>query len=125
MDIPKTLKYTESHEWVRLEDGIATVGITDYAQSELGDIVFVELPEDGESVKKGEAVGSIEAVKTVSDLNAPVSGEIVEVNVILEDEPTLVNTDCYNSGWILRIKVSDASELDALLDAGAYQDHVA
>ncbi|MDZ7822392.1 MAG: glycine cleavage system protein GcvH [Candidatus Marinimicrobia bacterium] len=125
MDIPKTLKYTESHEWVRLEDGIATVGITDYAQGELGDIVFVELPEDGESVKKGEAVGSIEAVKTVSDLNAPVSGEIVEVNVILEDEPTLVNTDCYHSGWILRIKVSNASELDSLLDADAYQDHVA
>jgi len=125
MDIPKELKYAESHEWVRAEDGVATIGISDYAQGELGDIVFVELPEKGEEVAKGEAMGTIEAVKTVSDLNAPVSGEIVEVNAVLEDEPTLVNTDPYNSGWILRIKIADNAELDDLLDAEAYEEHIA
>jgi glycine cleavage system H protein len=125
MDIPKELKYAETHEWVRLEDGVATIGISDYAQGELGDIVFVELPEKGGKVAKGEAMGTIEAVKTVSDLNAPVSGEIVEVNEVLEDEPTLVNTDPYNSGWILRIKVADNAELDDLLDAEAYKEHIA
>ncbi|MDZ7796572.1 MAG: glycine cleavage system protein GcvH [Candidatus Marinimicrobia bacterium] len=124
MNFPKELKYAKSHEWVRVEGDVATIGISDYAQGELGDIVFVELPETGESVAKGEALGSIEAVKTVSDLNAPLSGEVTEVNVVLEDEPTLINSDCYKSGWILRIKIDNRSELDDLLDAEAYQEHI-
>ncbi|MFO7840930.1 MAG: glycine cleavage system protein GcvH [Fidelibacterota bacterium] len=124
MNFPKELKYAKSHEWVRVEGDIATIGISDYAQGELGDIVFVELPETGESVSKGEAVGTIEAVKTVSDLNAPLSGKVTEVNVVLEDEPTLVNSDCYNSGWILRIKIDNKTELDDLLDAETYQEHI-
>ncbi len=124
MNIPKELKYTESHEWVRLEGDVAIIGISDYAQSELGDIVFVELPEVGDAADKNEACGTIEAVKTVSDFNSPVSGEIIEVNQALEDEPTLVNTDCYEGGWIIKVKVDDASELDDLMDAAAYEEFV-
>ncbi len=121
MNIPKELKYSESHEWVKIEGDIVTIGVSDYAQSELGDIVFVELPEVGDEVAKGESCGTIEAVKTVSDLNSPISGEIVEVNETLEDEPTLVNTDCYEAGWLIKVKIEDATELDALMDAETYE----
>jgi glycine cleavage system H protein len=121
MNIPKDLKYCKSHEWARVEGDTVTIGITDYAQSELGDIVFVELPETGDDVTQESACGTIEAVKTVSDLNAPVSGEVIAVNEKLEDEPTLMNTDCYGEGWVLKIKMSDSAELDALMDAEAYQ----
>ncbi len=124
MNYPKELKYAESHEWIKIEGNIATIGISDYAQSELGDIVFVELPEVGDAVSKGESCGTIEAVKTVSDINSPVSGEVVEINEALEDEPTLVNTDCYGEGWIIKVKVEDDSELDELLDADAYEEFV-
>ena len=122
MKILKELKYCESHEWVKVDGDLVTVGISDYAQSELGDIVFVEMPEVGDDADKGGSCGTIEAVKTVSDINAPVSGEIVEINEALEDEPTLVNTDCYGEGWIMKIKMSDASELDDLMDAEAYEE---
>jgi len=124
MNYPKELKYAESHEWVKVDGDIATIGVSDYAQSELGDIVFVELPEVGDSAAKGESCGTIEAVKTVSDLNTPISGEVIEINEALEDEPTLVNTDCYGEGWIIKVKVEDASELDALMDADDYEDFV-
>lgn len=122
MKIPKDLKYSQSHEWVRLDGDVATIGITDYAQGELGDVVFVELPELGSEVQQGEACGTIEAVKTVSDLNSPLSGEIVEVNEGVEEEPTLVNTDCYGEGWIMKIRISDKAEVDELLDAAAYEE---
>jgi glycine cleavage system H protein len=125
MSLPKELKYAASHEWVKLEGDIATVGISDHAQSELGDIVFVELPEVGDDVSKGDGCGTIEAVKTVSDINAPLSGEVVEVNETLEDESTLVNSDCYKAGWIMKIKVSDVTELDSLMDADAYEKSIA
>lgn len=124
MNIPKELKYTKSHEWVRLDGDVASIGLSDYAQSELGDIVFVELPEAGDAVAKAEACGTIEAVKTVSDFNSPITGEIIEVNEALEDEPTLVNTDCYEAGWIIKVKVENASELDALMNAEAYEEFV-
>jgi glycine cleavage system H protein len=124
MNIPKELKYAESHEWVKVDDDVAIIGVSDYAQSELGDIVFVEMPEVGDDAAKDESCGTIEAVKTVSDINAPVSGEIVEINEALEDEPTLVNNDCYGDGWIIKIKMSDASELDDLMDADAYEEFV-
>ena len=122
MNIPKELKYSESHEWIKIEGDVVTIGVSDYAQSELGDIVFVELPEVGDEVAKGESCGTIEAVKTVSDLNSPVSGEIIEVNEALEDEPTLVNTDCYEAGWLIKVKINDATELDALMNAEAYEE---
>lgn len=122
MKIPKDLKYAQSHEWVKLDGDIATVGISDFAQGELGDIVFVDLPEVGSSTVQGEACGTIEAVKTVSDMNAPVSGEVIEVNEGIEEEPTLVNSDCYGRGWIMKIRISDKSELDELMDADAYRD---
>ena len=121
MKILKELKYTESHEWVKVEGDVAVIGVSDYAQSELGDIVFVEMPEVGDEAEKDESCGTIEAVKTVSDLNSPVSGEIVEINEALDDEPTLVNTDCYGEGWIIKVKMSDTSELDDLMDADAYE----
>lgn len=122
MKIPKDLKYSQSHEWVRLEGDIATIGISDYAQGELGDVVFVELPEVGTEVQQGEACGTIEAVKTVSDFNSPVSGEIVEINEGVEAEPTLVNTDCYGAGWIIKVRIGDPSGMDELMDAAAYQE---
>lgn len=122
MSIAKELKYAETHEWVKVEGDVAVVGISDHAQSELGDIVFVEVPEVGDDAAKGESCGTIEAVKTVSDLNAPVSGEVVEVNEALEDEPTLINKDAFGEGWIMKIKMSDPSELDALMDADAYEE---
>jgi glycine cleavage system H protein len=124
MEFPKELAYTKEHEWVKVEDDIATVGITDYAQGELGDVVFVELPDVGASFKQMEAFGTIEAVKAVSELYTPVSGEIVEVNSKLEDDAALVNSDCYGDGWMIKIKLSNPSEVDALMDAAGYQELV-
>ena len=103
MNIPKDLLYTNDHEWIKIENGIATVGITDYAQGELGDIIFVEFPEIGDSVQEKDSIGTIEAVKTVADIYSPVRGEIIEVNVKLEDNPDIINTDPYNTGWIIKL----------------------
>ena len=125
MNIPSNLKYTNDHEWIRVEGETAYVGITDFAQSELGEIVFVENEKEGETIKAGEVFGSIEAVKTVSDLLMPVTGEILEVNAALEDKPELVNNDPYGEGWMIKIAVADAAELDSLLDAEGYKAFIA
>lgn len=123
MNIPSDLKYTQEHEWIRDNgDGTVTVGITDFAQGELGDIVFVELEPEGFEFDKDEVFGTVEAVKTVSELFAPVAGEIIEVNEELEDDPELVNNDPYDKGWMVKIKVSDASQIEELLSADDYQD---
>jgi glycine cleavage system H protein len=124
MKIPAELKYTEDHEWVRVEDDTATVGITDFAQGELGDVVFVEIETEGEELDKGETFGTVEAVKTVSDLFMPVGGEVAEVNETLADEPEIVNKDPYGKGWMIKIKVKDSSELDDLLTADDYKKMV-
>jgi len=121
MNFPENIRYTSEHEWIRVEGDEAYVGITDYAQSELGEIVFVDVPTLGETVGQGEVFGSIEAVKTVSDLNMPVSGEVLEINGALDAQPELVNNDPYGEGWIIKINVKDAAELDNLMDAAAYQ----
>ena len=121
MNFPEDIRYTSEHEWIRVEGDEAYVGITDYAQSELGEIVFVDVPSLGETVGQGEVFGSIEAVKTVSDLNMPVTGEVLEVNGALDVQPELVNNDPYGEGWIIKISVKDAAELDNLMDAKAYQ----
>ncbi len=121
MNFPADIRYTSEHEWIRVEGDEAYVGITDYAQSELGEIVFVDVPTLGETVGQGEVFGSIEAVKTVSDLNMPVTGEVLEINGALDAQPELVNNDPYGEGWIIRISVKDAAELDKLMDATAYQ----
>ena len=121
MNIPTNLRYTSDHEWIRVEGNEAYVGITDYAQSELGEIVFVDVNTVGETVAKGETFGSVEAVKTVSDLNIPVTGEVLEFNETLNDHPELVNNDPYGEGWMIKIAVKDAAELDDLLDAAAYE----
>ena len=120
---PDTLKYTKDHEWVSASDGIGRVGITDYAQKQLGDVVYVELPDAGTKVSQGESFGTIESVKAVSELFAPVSGEVVEVNPALRDKPELVNTAPHDT-WMIAIRFSDPSEVDALLDAGAYDSLV-
>jgi glycine cleavage system H protein len=122
--IPQHLRYTEDHEWVEVEEGVATVGITDYAQGELGDVVYVELPEIGDTAVQGKAFGLVEAVKTVADLFAPVSGEVVEVNHLLGKTPNLINESPYEEGWIIRIKVTDEDEIDSLLNAKGYADHI-
>ena len=121
MNFPKDIRYTSEHEWIRVEGDEAFVGITDYAQSELGEIVFIDVPTEGETVAQGEVFGSIEAVKTVSDLNMPVTGEVLELNEELDAAPELVNNDPYGKGWIIRIAVKDAAELDSLMDAAAYE----
>lgn len=121
MNFPTDVKYTKDHEWIRVDGDVAYVGITDYAQSELGEIVYVDITTEGETVGKEEVFGTIEAVKTVSDLFMPVSGEVLEVNPELEDAPQLVNEDAYGKGWIIKISVSDPTELDDLLDADAYE----
>ena len=121
MNFPTNVKYTNEHEWIRLEGEEAYVGITDYAQTQLGDIVFVDVPTEGETLEKGETFGSIEVVKTVSDLFLPVGGEILEVNQALEENPELVNKGPYGEGWIIKIKPTDVSEMDDLLDAEAYK----
>ena len=122
MNIPSDLKYTKDHEWVRVEGDTAVIGITDFAQSELGDIVYVEIETEGESLDQEEVFGSIEAVKTVSDLFMPLSGEILEFNDSLESSPETVNSDPYGDGWMVKIKMSDNSQVDSLLDADAYKD---
>ncbi|MDE6480326.1 MAG: glycine cleavage system protein GcvH [Muribaculaceae bacterium] len=119
MTIKENLRYAESHEWVSLDGEIATVGITDYAQHALGDIVYVDMPEVGDEVTAGEEFGAVESVKAASDLFSPVSGEVVEINEALEDEPGLINQDAF-ANWIMKVKVSDPSEVEALLDAEAY-----
>lgn len=125
MNFPDDLKYTREHEWVRDNgDGTVTVGITDFAQSELGDIVFVELEPEGEEFDQDDVFGTVEAVKTVSELYAPISGEILETNESLEDDPELVNNDPYGDGWMVKIKVSDPSELDGLLSVDDYKEVV-
>ncbi|MCF0210143.1 MAG: glycine cleavage system protein GcvH [Bacteroidales bacterium] len=120
MNIPQNLKYSEDHEWLRIEGNEAYIGISDYAQHELGDIVFVDVDTEGEEVAAGEVFGSIEAVKTVSDLLMPITGEVLEINPALEDNAALINSDPYGEGWIIKIKVADASEADKLMDAAAY-----
>ncbi len=121
MNIPGNLKYTPDHEWIRQEGDTAVIGITDYAQGELGDIVYIEIETQGETFNKGDAFGTIEAVKTVSDMYMPVSGEVTEVNEALEDTPELVNKDAYGDGWLIRIKIQDPSELDALESPDSYK----
>lgn len=120
MNIPQELKYTKDHEWIKIEGDEAVIGITDFAQGELGDIVFVDVETEGEEVEAGEVFGSIEAVKTVSDLFMPITGEVVSFNEKLEDEPELVNTDPYGDGWVIKVKIT--GEADELLDAAAYQE---
>lgn len=121
---PEDNRYAKSHEYVHLEGDTATIGITDYAQKELGDVVFVELPQVGSQLEQGDELGSIESVKAVSELFSPVSGEVVEVNELLADKPDLVNTDPYGDGWMIRIKVSAADELDELMTAEEYEEYV-
>jgi glycine cleavage system H protein len=120
MSVPQNLKYTKEHEWVLVEGDVATVGITSFAQGELGDIVYVEIETVGESIDKDEVFGSVEAVKTVSDLFMPISGEVLEFNEKLDGDPELVNSDPYGEGWMVKVRISDSSELDELLDATAY-----
>lgn len=121
MNFPNTVHYTSEHEWIRVEGEEAYVGITDYAQSELGEIVFIDIPTLGETLAQGEVFGSVEAVKTVSDLNMPAGGEVLALNEALEAHPELVNEDPYGEGWMVRIRLSDPSELDTLMDAAAYE----
>lgn len=125
MNFPAELKYTKDHEWIRVEGDTAYVGITDYAQSELGEIVYVDITTEGETVAKEEVFGTIEAVKTVSDLFMPASGEVLEVNAELEDHPELVNEDAYGKGWLIKVNLSDPSELDDLLSAAEYEQLIA
>ena len=124
MNIPSELKYTKEHEWVRLEGDVAVIGITDFAQGELGDIVFVEVETVDESLGADEVFGTIEAVKTVSDLFMPVAGEVTEFNEAVDDDPALVNSDPYGEGWLIKVKVDDASSLDGLMDAEGYKAHI-
>lgn len=121
MNFPENVKYTREHEWIRVEGDVAYVGITDYAQSELGEIVFVDIDTVGETIEQGEVFGSVEAVKTVADLNMPATGEVLEINAALDDQPELVNNDPYGEGWMAKITVNDAAELDNLMDAAAYE----
>jgi len=121
MNVPGDLKYTKEHEWILIEGDVATVGVTDFAQGELGDVVFVEIETEGETLDNGETFGTIEAVKTVSDLFMPLSGEITEVNAKLEDTPDVVNSDPFGDGWMIKIKMSDASEADSLMSADDYK----
>ncbi len=125
MNIPAELKYTKDHEWVKVDGDVATVGITDFAQGELGDIVFVEIETEGENLDAEEVFGTVEAVKTVSDLFMPVSGEVLEVNPALEDAPESVNSDPYGEGWMVKIKLSDPSQIDGLMSASDYEGLVA
>lgn len=125
MDFPDELKYTEEHEWVAIADDIATIGISDFAQSQLGDVVFVELPEIGDELEAGKPFGVVESVKAVSDVYSPLSGEVIEINEELPDAPETLNTSPYEDGWLIKIRLSNPRELDDLLDAAAYQELVA
>jgi len=124
MNIPTELKYTNDHEWAKVDGDMVTVGITDYAQGELGDVVFVEMPESGAEVNKNDTFGTIEAVKAVADLFSPISGQVVELNEALEDAPETINKDPYGKGWIIKVKMSNASEINDLMDAAAYEKHI-
>ncbi len=124
MEFPKGLKYSKDHEWLKIEGDNAYIGTTEFAQKELGDIVFVDVDTEGDELEKEEVFGSVEAVKTVSDLFMPINGEVLELNKQLEDAPELINSDPYGDGWIIKILISDLSELDALLDADAYKELV-
>ena len=121
MNVPAELKYTSEHEWIRVEGDEIVIGVTDFAQGELGDVVFIEIETEGESLSKGDTFGTIEAVKTVSDLYMPVDGEVLEVNSDLEDAPELVNSEPFGGGWMIRVKVSDPAQLDDLMTADAYK----
>ena len=121
MNVPTNLKYTNDHEWVKVDGNVATVGITDFAQSELGDIVFVDIQTEGDELGKGEVFGAIEAVKTVADAFMPVSGKVIEVNADLEGAPETVNSDPYGAGWMIKVEMSNPAELNELLDAAQYQ----
>lgn len=123
MDLKK-FKFTEEHEWVNVDGDVAAIGVTDYAQKELGDVVYVELPTVGDTFEKGDACSNIESVKAVSDIYSPLSGEIVEVNEALEDTPETINKDPYGDGWIFKIKMEDAGQLDALMDFGKYEEYL-
>jgi glycine cleavage system H protein len=122
MNIPGELKYTKDHEWIKIDGDVATIGITDFAQSELGDIVFVEVETEGETIEKEEVFGTVEAVKTVSDLFMPISGEIIEFNQDLEDAPEKVNEDPYNDGWMIKVRIENVSDVDSLLSSEQYQE---
>lgn len=122
MNIPENLKYTKDHEWIKIDSDIATIGITSFAQSELGDIVFIDIDTEGEELEKEEVFGTIEAVKTVSDLFMPVSGEVTDFNQVLEDNPELINTDPYGDGWIIKVCISDISTIDDLLSSDEYKN---
>ena len=124
MAIPDTLQYTKGHEWVQIENGEATIGITDYAQGELGDIIFIEFPSEGDKFNAGDSIGTIEAVKTVADLFTPLSGEISEINLKLEDEPEAINKDPYESGWIIKLKNITNTEKSQLLTASEYKKYI-
>ena len=124
MNIPANLKYTSDHEWLSLDGDIATIGITDYAQGELGDIVYVEIETEGETLDQGEVFGTIEAVKTVSDLFMPLKGEVIEVNGDIDSAPETVNEDPYEKGWLIKVKVDNVADLESLLDAAAYQSEI-
>ena len=121
MNIPSDLKYTKEHEWIKIDGNLATIGVTDYAQGELGDIVFVELPTVGDDIKAGGSFGTIEAVKAVSEIFSPLSGKIAEINELLEDDPMVINNEPYGDGWIIKIEFSDSSELDSLVSSDEYQ----
>ena len=123
-EVPGELRYNVDHDWVLVDDGVGICGITDYAQGELGDIVFLELPEVGDIVTQGESYGTVEAVKTVSELISPVSGEVIEVNEVLTQDASLVNVDPYDSGWMIRVRLSDPTEIDELMDADSYAGHI-
>ena len=120
MNVPENLLYTDEHEWVKIDNAIATIGITDYAQGELGDIVFIEFPDLNSKFKKGESMGTIEAVKTVSDIYMPISGKIVELNDALNDRPETVNNNPFNNGWMLRVQITDMDEVSELMDSKQY-----
>ncbi|MBW2653713.1 MAG: glycine cleavage system protein GcvH [Deltaproteobacteria bacterium] len=122
LNLPADVKYTKDHEWAKLSGDIVTIGINDYAQDQLGEVVFVELPEIGDTFSQGDEFGSVESVKAVSEIYIPISGEIVEINEGLEDAPELVNTDCYNDGWLIKVKPENTSEMDNLMDKPAYLD---
>lgn len=124
MNIPANLKYTKDHEWIKIEGNIGTIGITDFAQGELGDIVYIDINPDLAEIKQGESFGTIEAVKTVSDMYAPVDGKIIELNKKLNDEPQLVNTDPYGEGWIVKVELADINQVNSLLDSAVYQSQL-
>lgn len=125
MNVPSELKYTKDHEWLKVEGDVATIGITDFAQSELGDIVYVEIETEGDSLDEGEVFGTVEAVKTVSDLFMPIKGEVIEVNETIESEPEAVNDDPYGKGWLIKVKIEDSSAVENLLSADAYKEEIA